>query len=97
MFSQKNFFFFLKKMDLLENVFQKKLFFFLKKMDLLENVFQKNLFSFFFKKMDILENVFQKRLFSFFLKNVWNKEKHVGVISEGEYKLRENIDNVEER
>ena len=47
--------------------------------------------------MDLLENVFQKRLFSFFLKNVWNKEKHVGVISEGEYKLREHTDNAEER
>ena len=66
-------------------------------MDLLENVFQKNLFSFFFKKMDLLENVFQKRLFSFFLKNVLNKEKHFGVIAEGEYKLKEHTDNVRER
>ena len=78
-------------------MFSKKNFFFLKKNGFTRNVFQKNLFSFFFKKMDILENVFQKRLFSFFLKNVWNKEKHVGVISEGEYKLREHTDNAEER
>ena len=47
--------------------------------------------------MDLLENVFQKRLFSFFLKNVWNKEKHFGVIAEGEYKLKEHTDNVRER
>ena len=34
---------------------------------------------------------------STFLKNVWNKEKHVAVIAEGEYKLREHTDNAEER
>ena len=28
---------------------------------------------------------------------LWNKEKHVGVITEGGYKLKEYIDNAEER
>lgn len=33
----------------------------------------------------------------FFLKSVWNKEKHVGMIAEGEYKPKEYIYNAEKK
>ena len=46
--------------------------------------------------MDLLENVFQKNFF-FFWKSVWNKEKHVGMIAEGEYKPEEYIYNAEKK
>ena len=40
--------------------------------------------------------MFSKKHF-FFWKSVWNKEKHVGMIAEGEYKPKEYIYNAEKK
>ena len=40
--------------------------------------------------------MFSKKFF-FFWKSVWNKEKHVGMIAEGEYKPKEYIYNAEKK